>query len=384
MKKKTTILWVGDGGVATGFARVNHSIINNLPKGKYDVHHLAVNYRGDPFPEAEAPLYPAYLGGDLYGINRLEPMIEKLKPELVFILNDSWLLYQYLSKIPEDIKVVVYFPVDAKPLDRTWCEAIAEQAFPVAYTQYGKSAITDIIPDAEVHVIPHGIDTGIFFPIPVEEARTKLQGITNEDFVILNASRNQPRKRIDLTIKGFAKFAAGKPPHVKLYCHMGVEDMGWNIITMCKRYGIAERLLITSLNLGPSSFVDDEKLNHIYNSCDIGLNTSMGEGWGLTAFEQGACRRAQVVPDNSVHREIYGDSVQLIPIDHTETYPNILTEGEVVSEDGVAETLEYMYTHPEERACKADEVYNLITQPKYQWKNVAKLWDAFFEQVLAI
>ena len=39
MKGKVKVLWVGDGGVATGFARVNHSIINNLPEDKYEIHH---------------------------------------------------------------------------------------------------------------------------------------------------------------------------------------------------------------------------------------------------------------------------------------------------------------------------------------------------------
>ena len=45
---KVKVLWVSDGGVATGFARVAHSIIENLPD-HYEVHHLAVNYNGDPY-----------------------------------------------------------------------------------------------------------------------------------------------------------------------------------------------------------------------------------------------------------------------------------------------------------------------------------------------
>src|SRR5262249_62046781 len=37
-----------------------------------------------------------------------------------------------------------------------------------------------------------------------------------ESFVVLNASRPDKRKRVDLTVRGFARFAAGKPAHVRL------------------------------------------------------------------------------------------------------------------------------------------------------------------------
>lgn len=382
MKEKPTILWVGDGGVATGFARVNHSIINNLPEGKYDVHHLAINYRGDPYPDATAPMYPAMLGGDIYGIRRMASLIEKLEPDLIFILNDAWILKMYLDHMPEDQKIVVYFPVDAKPLHDDWIKTIVDKTTPVAYTEYGRGAITDIVPDTKVYKIPHGIDTSKFYPIDIKQARAKLKGVGEDDFVILNASRNQPRKRIDLTIKGFAKFAKDKPANVKLYCHSGVEDMGWHIITMCERLGVADRLLLTSLELSPATFVTDERLNWIYNACDVGLVNSMGEGWGLTTFEHGACRRAQIVPNCSAPAELYKDCAYMIPIVRYETYPRILTEGAVVSEDGVADALEYYYQNPDKREQDAQAIYEFIMQPKFDWKVIAGQWDELFEKVL--
>ena len=39
-------IW-GDGGVPTGFSRVNTEIVKGLPK-EAEVHHLAINYKGDP------------------------------------------------------------------------------------------------------------------------------------------------------------------------------------------------------------------------------------------------------------------------------------------------------------------------------------------------
>jgi len=384
MTDKIKVLWVGDGGVATGFARVNHSIIDNLPEDKYEVHHLAVNYRGDPYPGTKSLMYPAQLGGDLYGIGRLPSLIKKIKPDLIFILNDTWVLPNYLQYMPENQKVITYFPVDAEPLEAKWCNAIVERTTPVAYTEFGRQAmLKQVDTKADIRVIQHGVRTETFFPLDILEARMQLEGIAPDNFIVLNANRNQPRKRIDLTIKGFAKFAEGKPQNVKLYLHMGQLDAGWDVISLCERYGILNRLLLTSLELSPSNYVSDERLNIIYNSADVGLNTSMGEGWGLCSMEMAVCRKAQIVPDCSANTELYGDGRgYLLPIDHYDTYPMIMTDGAVVTEDAVAEALNYYYEHPQVREADANAIYDYFTQPRFDWKVIAGLWDNLFDEVL--
>jgi len=35
----------------------------------------------------------------------------------------------------------------------------------------------------------------------------------------------------------------------------------------------------------------DNELNIVYNACDIGINTSVREGWGLVSFEHGGYGR---------------------------------------------------------------------------------------------
>ena len=41
-------------------------------------------------------------------------------------------------------------------------------------------------------------------------------------FIVLNASRFDQRKRIDLTVEGFARFAAGKPANVRPRLHHAI------------------------------------------------------------------------------------------------------------------------------------------------------------------
>jgi hypothetical protein len=72
-------IWIGDGVASTGFARVNHEIIERLDPDKFDIHHIAINYFGDPHPYSHK-IYPASLGGDIYGIERLRIYIGVYNP----------------------------------------------------------------------------------------------------------------------------------------------------------------------------------------------------------------------------------------------------------------------------------------------------------------
>jgi len=72
-----------------------------------------------------------------------------------------------------------------------------------------------------------------------------------------------------------------------------------------------------------------------------------------------------------------------MPIDHYDTYPAILTDGAVVTEDSVAEALEYYYSNPQVREADANAIYDYFNQPKFAWKNIAKQWDKLFDEVLS-
>ena len=280
----TKVLWVGDGMVATGFARVNQSIINNLPEN-YEIHHLAVNFLGDcdaKSKKARQYLYPAVTGGDLYGIARLPDLISKIKPDSIFILQDSWVVKEYLDVIPEEYfqKTVLYTPVDAGPYIPSWLEKFPQLKHVVTYTNFGKRVLENANPDLDVHIIPHGVDTQKFFPIPIQVARESIRSIKPNDFIVLTTNRNQPRKKYDVLLKGFA-LVAPLIPEIKLYAHCGVKDAGWDLIELAKRYNIESRLILSSTKLSTRNYFPDSFLNLIYNASNVGINPSKGEGWGL-------------------------------------------------------------------------------------------------------
>lgn len=231
-KEKTKVLFVGDLVTPTGFSQVLHNIIGpNLEE--FDITGLGVNYKGDPH-DYKFPVYPAMISGmgNIYGIDRLINILKNNKFDVLFILNDSWVISYYLEAIKKNLegvalpKIVTYFPVDSKYHNKVWYRDFDIVSKAYTYTEFGKQVINECLPEMEVGIMPHGVNSEDFFRISEsrDEAKKKLfgkaidtMGNPKDLFIVLNANRNQPRKKLDVTIKGFSLFAKNKPETVRLY-----------------------------------------------------------------------------------------------------------------------------------------------------------------------
>jgi D-inositol-3-phosphate glycosyltransferase len=396
------ILVIGDAAVPTGFARVVEGIFRPLA-ARYEIHQLGTNYLGDPHGYSWK-VYPAEIGGDRWGTRRVLPLIERLQPQLIFILNDIWVQSAYMNELgraKERPPVILYCPVDGGPIDPETIAPLAGVARCVVYTEFGRQQVEAaaqkqremdsafVFP--EVLIIPHGVDTETFYPLQADdEAARRLHARKllfpdetdlAEQFIVLNANRNQPRKRIDTTIRGFALFARNKPSHVKLFLHMGVEDVGWNVILLARRYGVEDQVLMSSLAKTIQG-VSTAQLNRIYNACDVGINTSSAEGWGLPNFEHAATRAAQVVPRHTACAELWEGAAMMLEPAFKVINERVLTDAWLVTPETVAEALEKLYVNREFLSEMSERAFRTATRPDYQWGNISERWDALFHQVI--
>lgn len=195
MENKIKVLAIGDGVTPTGFARVMHAIFGRLSKKNYEIHHLAINYHGDPH-NLPYRVYPAVIGGDVYGINRIKNFVE-LNPDIIFILNDLWIINEYLKEIKKVFtkipKIVVYYPVDAKNLDPDWFINFDIVSQAVTYTRFGQNCTLEANENIKTRIITHGVDTNIFYKLDsTKEEIKKLVFPDREDFqnsfIVLNAN----------------------------------------------------------------------------------------------------------------------------------------------------------------------------------------------------
>jgi glycosyltransferase involved in cell wall biosynthesis len=391
------ILIVGDAVAPSGFARVIRSIFEPLHE-HYELHQLATRFEGGQH-DYPWKLYPAATGASRYGYDQIAPLIDQLQPAIVFLLYDIVFQVQYLEhlrKATAKPRIVFYSPVESGPIAPEIIQRLSGVSRYVVFTEYGRQEIESGLPTVrendpafqfpDLEVIPHGVASEKFFPLPDKaEARQqmRLSDAEHRDaFIVLNANRNMPRKRIDLTIHGFALFAKDKPANVKLYLHMATEDTGWNVLILAKRHGIFDRLIMTQADNSRPTF-SDEQLNYLYNACDVGINTTTGEGWGMPSFEHAATRAAQIVPRHTSLANLWKDAAEFIDPAMTLTWPGNLTHGHIVTPEGVAAALQRLYVDDAHREKLAAAAYRNATRPELSWTSIAARWRQLFDEVLA-
>lgn len=385
------ILYCGDAFVETGFGRVAENLLPALAE-HHEVSVLAVNYHGDPHPEARKyETYPAMLhGSDPFGSHRIGELVQKIKPDLIWVTNDLWVgisLWKAVQPLKESMgfKFFVYTPIDSYGLFPELLEPINEWDGVATYTQFGAEEIKKIGYKREIEVMGHGTDFSKFFPTDKNECREKL-GVPNDVFIVFNGNRNQPRKRIDLTIKAFIKFAKDKDD-ARLWLNMGSKDMGWDLIPLFKRVARDEgfdptgKLILTSPHFSTDNCLSIEQLNMVYNAADIGINTCIGEGWGLVNTEHAATGVAQLVPDHTSLAEIF-DEIPRITCNAAETDRNYGLERLLPDPDSAAELLSYYYDNREALKKDGQWCYNRIIKEEFTWPYITKQMLDIVEQTL--
>ena len=333
MNEKKEVLWWADSPtVATGFGTVSRNLLKVLHEtGKYRFTVLGISYMGVPydiekFPYLKFPeqggLFPAAEGQDIYGFSRVLKTLQTGIFDVLFILNDPFVIAACLSHIlrvrdeaKKKFKIVFYFPTDVPPKKEWVSEVIAKVDFPVAYTDYGVREIAKhMAPDsAPFGRIYHGTDKSIFFPI-VGEARAMLRkalfGTVAEHFIILNVNRNQPRKDLNRTFEVFAKVHK-KIPETFLYILAATNDVGGNLIEIAEQHGLVYGKDWGAPPVGlynPNQGVPVETVNQIYNCADLVMTTTLGEGWGLSITEAMACKVPVIAPRHTSLQEIVGEN----------------------------------------------------------------------------
>lgn len=406
-RRRLKLIAIGFNIHGTGLTRVMHAIVHRLAS-RYEIHYLGIGYSGEMVREPGLTIYPTNpRGGDGFAAFEAVRLIEEIQPDLVLILHDLWMFEYYfriLGPYRDRVKFVAYIPLDGNivraqdvaPLHAADCVVVytefARAQFLRAFHQLRDANSAEAFPPVEV--IPHGVNLQHFFPFPDlvaadfdssgrAPAKHKVFGglpDVENSFIVLNASRPDRRKRVDLTLEGFALFAAGKPPGVKLCLHHALfsdsdreQTQGW-----VARCNLNDRVIVNPLGPGPC---DDQNLNSLYNACDVGINTSMGEGWGLVSFEHGAAGAAQIVPDHSACSDLWRCRAELVPPARCYVPEFSVLEMGEVSPSGVAQALEKLYRDPALRRNLAQEAWRAAHDPAYCWDAIANRFDQLLRAV---
>jgi D-inositol-3-phosphate glycosyltransferase len=391
------LLVVGHWGIPTGFRRVLESLTPLLAE-RFEAHVFAIN----DFDEENAPhglrvtVHRNRNLKDIHDPAALNEVISGVRARLEPALR-NW----------PAMRTVFYLAVHGRAaLDDAVLQRLAAADLLVAFTEGAADLLVRAMrgwrPDCEprVAVMPHGVDTHAFRPLVTvggepdmaasrRAARELLfpqRAEMADAFMVLNANRNQPFKRIDLCLEGFEEFARDKPANVFLYLHMGSRAAAPGEISQVDRLGIRARVLPDAATEQHPCLLDDE-LNVIYNACDAGINTSVREGWGLVSFEHAAAGAAQIVPDHTACAELWAGSALLLETEPPDEAAGLLGEwclnGGTVRPAGVAAALESLYANGALRTQMARKAYANATRPEYRWEAIGARWCALLGEELS-
>lgn len=163
----------------------------------------------------------------------------------------------------------------------------------------------DLLPDSiELQAIHNGIDTQHFRPdVSNRHAIRRRLGISDESLVVLFCGRLDELKRPRAALQAFARFATHRPDATLLVVGDGPEGAAVEQEKLSLGAAVADRVVMVGQVPDTAPY---------YAASDVYLSTSQTEAFSQTLAEGLASGLPAVVPDDDVHREIYGacDAVQ--------------------------------------------------------------------------
>jgi glycosyltransferase involved in cell wall biosynthesis len=263
-----------------------------------------------------------------FGITLVKDFVTTNRPDVVIVYNDMLVLTSVIAQLREvpnrKFKIIAYIDQVYLCQKKEYITFVNNNAdIAMLFTPYWEDCMKSqgiSIPTCYLH---HGFNKMIHYPIPKHLAR-KFYGLKDEDFIVLNLNRNQPRKRWDICLQAFAEVVKRMPNEpIKLLIATAVQG-AWNLLEVYERelkkrgLNLADGMKHVILLDNPQQ-LSDEDVNFLYNVADIGLNTCDGEGFGLCNFQQAAIGIPQVVPNIGGFRDFFDETNALL-VEPTMTY----------------------------------------------------------------
>ena len=391
------LVW-SDGGAHTGYATVTENLGRRWHAQGADVHVLAINYRGDPWP-GPLHLYPAtkHRASDIFGLGRLPELLTSLKPEILFILTDLNTVAEGLRALGGRFPVptVLYAPIDGVRLPQPWWSGPRAAHVVVAMAEHGQRVMKREA-GLDVEVLTHGVEHDLLYPVTPERALVvehagerhrlaskqeakALLGVAGR-FVILALNRNTVRKNLYDTFRVFDRFRHAHPDAF-LYVHATRKEQGGDLALLAERHGLTPEH--AWVHHAGDTFLGSDKsiLAWLYNAADIKLSTSMSEGFGLTDAEALACGTPVVAQDFAATTDVVGPGGILVPVQRHFTTASIVDVG-LPDLDAMHEALERLYADPHLRQTLSERAVEHAR--RYDWDQTAGAFFRHFHRLAAM
>lgn len=393
----------------TGYARIGNILTNHLAQAGHEVHYLGISHFKDsavdrdihPFIHLIDALTERDEGStELYGVDIICKKIQQIQPDIVLIYNDVIVINRILNefihtKIKKTFKLCIYMDLVYEYQRLLYFQNIQAWAdLILVFSECWQKNLMKIgLPAEKIAILPHGFDADLFQPMDTLAAKQAM-GFAPDDFLVLNTNRNAYRKAHDITIEAFVKFLQKHDynPKLKLFMNLLTNSgQGYNILELIKVICLKNdadyaKIVMNHIFIRPSDvYFSDEKLNTLYNACDVGLNTCLGEGFGLCNLEHACIGKPQIISQVGALADIFKKDYASLIAPVAQLYLSPLTEDhqgylDICSSDHFAEALGQYY-HNRPLAETHGTFSREILTKKYEWATILKGFNTQLENL---
>lgn len=309
-------------------------------------------------------------------INRFYEFLNRLEDEITLIVvHDAFRLLDFCPvidniRLNKKLNIIAYIPVDSY-LTLEDEPFLSRVDIPVAYTEFGKKEIEKYTLE-EVLVVSHGLEHETYKPLNIN--RQKLfPNLISSDKLIINVNSNSQRKSPEKSIEILKELLEFENDYF-LYMHMHPYN-DTDLKKLASDLGVEKNMIFAdpffeNTVIGKTS-CSKEILCEIYNSADLILSTSVGEGWGLTSFEAAACKVPIAVPYHTSYKELFtNDSCVFLPTNNTTFFMKKVWP--VVDIKTSASLIHYAF---KENKLKQNAENAKIIADSYCWDKVSLEWN---------
>jgi glycosyltransferase involved in cell wall biosynthesis len=376
-----------------GYSRIGNKISNFLASKNHDVYYFGISNFINDKQEVKRYIHPniKFIDAlkeegknnvnDAFGISVFTKFVDLIKPDIIFLYNDIIVISRLLLQIQEYLKTnekkfKLYLYLDlVYQYERIelieFVSFMADKIF--VFSEFWKEHLNYLLPKYNnVYIFYHGVDNDTFYSIDdIEETRKQLK-FNKEDFLILNTNRNTYRKANDITITAFLLFlvkkGVGSDIKLVLNSHPYNDKSGYRYLSLirseCIRLKLNYDWIIKNHIYNYDTPLSDELMNILYNSCNIGINTCIGEGFGLCNIEHAKVGKPQIISNVCAFKDIFKEVGNITYVEPTLGF-NISTNMD--DHGGYVE-----YCNAEDFAKKIEEVYDNYTNYNNIYKNFSK------------
>jgi glycosyltransferase involved in cell wall biosynthesis len=284
---------------------------------EFEVYHIAWNSNGSVLKppvkigdenSEEALNFTILSGGrEPYAKDVLPEYFAKYKPDIFWVLLDSFMLFPWITQMSIPAKSIIYYPSDGNYFP-TNCEHVLRKFdVSVAMAKFGQNQISDSF-NMHTEYIPHATNPGMFYPLSEQEKRAckSAFGIPEDAFVFGDVGRNQGRKMMGMEIMAFGEFMK-RNPSANAYLLLWTDFLDVaahsDLMNLARRYDVAHRIIGKDM-MKFYQGAPTQMMNKIYNAMDVKISTTTGEGFGITTIEAMAAEIPVIMTDYTTTAEL--------------------------------------------------------------------------------